>query len=192
MNKFIAITGMCGAGKTTIARELSKKGYQFFRFGAIVDDIMKQKKLKPSEANEKMVREMIREKHGPAAYAILNIEKIDSLIKTGNVVSEGLFSWSDYEVFKQKYGPQFIVLAVYAPPEKRYEWLVHRKVGLRDKDLRNRPLSKQESITKDIYEIENMEKAGPIAMADFTIMNTGSIQDMMKQLQSILDEISDL
>ena len=60
MNKFIAIVGMAGAGKSVVADELIERGYQFFRFGQITMDILKERGLPPTEENERAVREGVR------------------------------------------------------------------------------------------------------------------------------------
>ena len=42
---------------------------------------------------------------------------------------------------------------------------------------------------RDRSEIENLEKGGPIAAADYYILNNGAIADMTKSLDKILKEI---
>ena len=39
---------------------------------------------------------------------------------------------------------------------------------------------------KDFAEIENLEKGGPIAIADYTIVNDGSIEEMYSDLDKFL------
>src|SRR3989338_7735426 len=81
-----------------------------------------------------------------------------------NIVIESLYSWSEYKIVKERFGDSFKVLAIYAPPSIRYERLGKRKI---------RPLSPEEARARDYAEIENIEKAGPITMGDWTIQNTG-------------------
>ena len=81
MNKFIAIVGMCGSGKSVLSDELVKKGYYFFRFGQITLDIVKEKGLEPTEQNEKQIRENVRKEHGMSAYAKLNLPKIEKFLE---------------------------------------------------------------------------------------------------------------
>jgi hypothetical protein len=38
------------------------------------------------------------------AYATLNIPKFDELLKNSNVVGDGLYSWTEYKILKEKYG----------------------------------------------------------------------------------------
>jgi dephospho-CoA kinase len=189
MNKFIAIVGMCGAGKSVVADELIRSGYQFFRFGQITLDIIIEKGLEPNEQNERLIRENVRKEHGMGAYAILNLPKIDQFLKNGNVAGDGLYSWDEYKILKEKYGRQMYVLAVYAPPQQRYLRLVERKISAEDKNLRNRPMTAEQARARDFAEIENIAKAGPIAMADYTLLNTGSIDELCQQLNKFLSDI---
>jgi len=190
-NKLICLVGMTGSGKSVIADWLIEKGYKFFRFGQITLDIVKEKGLKPTEENEKPIREEIRKEHGMGAYAILNIPKIDSMIKEANVVGDGLYSWDEYKILKEKYGDKLIIIALYAPPEVRYERLANRRVKSDDKDLRNRPATKEQAKSRDYAEIENIAKGGPIAMADYTLINIKTIEELKKQFNDIMKEIGD-
>lgn len=191
MNKFVCIAGMPGSGKSVVSDYFTKKGYQFIRFGQITLDEVIRRKLKPHEVNERKVREEIRKKHGMAAFAILNYPKFKTLLTKGNVIADGLYSWSEYKYLKEKFGKQMIVIAVYAPPELRYERISKRVMPKSDKDLRHRPFTKQEAKARDYAEIENLEKGGPIAMADYTIVNDNGFQFLNNQLRKLLTKIDD-
>jgi dephospho-CoA kinase len=192
MNKIICIVGMTGSGKSVLADLLINKGYNFFRFGQITLDIVKERGLLPIEENERPIREEIREKYGMGAYATLNIPKIDSLLKKGNVVGDGLYSWSEYKILKEKYKEKLIIIAIYAPPILRYQRLKNRTLKSNDKTLRNRPATEEQAKKRDYAEIENLEKGGPIAMADYTIINVGNLQEFQSKFESIMKEIKEL
>ena len=192
MNKIIALAGMTGSGKTAISDYLANKGYLFLRFGQITLDILKDKGLELNEANEKKIREDVRKKYGMGAYATLNIPKFDEFIKKGNVIADGLYSWSEYKILKERYGSQLIVISVFSPPIVRYARLEQRTHVNEDSDMKNRPLSKEHAKSRDFAEIENLEKGGPIAMADFTIINIGTKEELINNLNEILKEIKKL
>jgi len=186
MNKLICLVGMTGSGKSVVSDYLVNKGYSYLRFGQITLDIVKARGLEPTEVNEKKIREDVRKEHGMGAYALLNIPKFDELLKKGNVVGDGLYSWSEYKILKDKYNSQLIVVAVFAPPKVRYDRLVKRTLLSTDTALRNRPATPESARARDFAEIENIEKGGPIAMSDFTLINTGSIEDLISQLEKYL------
>ena len=179
---------MAGAGKSLVSDELVKKGFSYLRFGQITLDKVKEEGLEPNEANEKKIREDFRKQYGMGAFAILNIPKLDELLQKSNVVVDGLYSWSEYKILKEKYGDSMYVVAVFAPPKLRYERLSNRG---RDNDtkLRFRSFTKEEAKARDFAEIENIEKGGPIAMADFTIINTGVFEEIKKKVEEILSSI---
>lgn len=186
MNTFIALVGMCGSGKSVVADELVRKGFHFFRFGQITLDIIIEKGLEVNEKNERAIREGLRKEYGMGAYAIKNLPKIDGFLQKGNVVGDGLYSWDEYKILKEKYGDQLIVLAVYAPPKLRYERLSLRKRSEEDTAIRYRQLTVEQAKSRDFSEIENLDKGGPIAMADYTLINTGSVHQLLDQLKNVL------
>jgi len=189
MNKIIFIVGMTGSGKSIVSDELVANGLGFLRFGQITLDKIKEQNLEINEANEKKIREGLREEYGMGAYAILNIPKFDELLKTSSVVGDGLYSWSEYKILKEKYKDRMHVIAVYAPPQLRYERLEKRTMEQKDKTMRFRPLGAKQARSRDYAEIENIEKGGPIAMADFTLINTGTIEELKQKVRDILKEI---
>ncbi|MFA5766934.1 MAG: AAA family ATPase [Candidatus Paceibacterota bacterium] len=189
-NKIVCVAGMPGSGKSIISDELVKHGFAYLRFGQITLDKIKEKGMEVSEANERKIREQLREEYGMPAFAILNIPKIDKLLEDSNVVVDGLYSWSEYKVLKEKYGEDMFVLAVFAPPKIRYERLEGRAVE-NDAKQRFRGITREEAKARDYAEIENLEKGGPIAMADFTIINTGSVEDLKEATEQFLSKIND-
>ena len=189
MRTIIAIVGMPGAGKTEASEYLAKKGFQFIRLGQITLDEVKKRGLKPTEANERPIREELRKKHGMAAFALLNFLKIDKLLKKGDVVIDGLYSWEEYLAFKEKY-PDIIILSIYASPKTRYARLGKRKWDAqKDPKMKNRSFTEKESASRDKAQLENLHTGPPIAMADFTFVNECSLREMQKGLEEILKAI---
>jgi len=174
MNQIICVVGMTGSGKSEVADELVREGYKFVRFGQITLDIV----------NEKPIREEVRKEHGMGAFATLNIPKFDKLLEEGNVVADGLYSWSEYKILKEYYKERLTVLAVLTPPALRYSRLAGRTQV--DEKMRSRPATKEQAQSRDFAEIENIEKGGPIAMADYYIINTGTKEELIKKTQEFL------
>lgn len=193
MNKLVCIVGMTGSGKTEVARFFQKKGgYAYLRFGQVVLDEVMKAGLPVSEASEREFRVSLRQKHGMGAMAILNIPKIDELLKTDNVVADGLYSWDEYKVLKEKYGEQLMVVAVLASPKARYSRLTGRIYNPEaDKKAINRPLSAQDARSRDYSEIEETDKGGPIAMADYFLVNEGSRDDLLKKLEDLYKKLNE-
>lgn len=180
-NKVVAIVGLCGSGKSIAAEFFRKKGYKYIRFGQRVLDKVKKKIGEKSDPKlEKEIREDLREKYGMGAFAVLNKKNIDKFLKKGNVVIDGLYSWSEYKILKKEYGNNFKVIAVNSSPEIRYDRLTKRKI---DAKMINRPMFREDAMKRDISEIENIEKGGPIALADETIINNNSMEKFIEELE---------
>ena len=173
----VAIVGMAGSGKSEVARAFEKHGFTRIRFGDVTDEEVKKRGLALNEDNERRIRELLRKEHGMAAYAILNLPRIDSALKNSNVVVDGLYSWEEYTLLKDRYGADFDVVAVWASPETRYARLSNRA---------ERPLTPAEAAGRDRTEIENTNKGGPIALADYTIINEASLSDLEEQANEVL------
>jgi dephospho-CoA kinase len=175
--KVVAIVGMAGAGKSEVARMFEDHGFKKVRFGDITDEGLKNRGLETNEENERYIRQQLRKEHGMAAYAKLNLPRIDSSLKSSNVVVDGLYSWEEYILLKEYYGGQFTTVAVWASVATRHGRLAHRA---------KRPLTLEEAASRDKSEIENSNKGGPIAMADFTIVNEASLEELEKETERVL------
>ncbi len=173
----IALVGMPGSGKSEVARVFESGAYHRIRFGDMTDEEVKKRKLKLSEENERIVREELREKHGMAAYAMLNLPRIEAALKTSHVVIDGLYSWEEYKFLKERLGADLRVVAVWSPPALRYRRLRGRPV---------RPLTVEQAAARDYAEIENVNKGGPIAMADFTISNCSTLESLVEQAENVI------
>jgi len=166
VNKIIlAVVGLPGAGKTEAVEYIMKKtGWPKVYLGDATFEEMKKEGLEINEANERKTREGIRARLGMGAYAVLNLPKVRELFKTSSVLIESHYSWEEYLEFKKEFNDAFKVLAIYSSPDKRIERLENRPT---------RPLKKEDVISRDYSQIENLHQAGPIARADFTIINEG-------------------
>jgi len=181
MRKVVAIVGMAGSGKSEAARVFEDNGFIRVRFGDATDEQMKQRNLVRNEANERYCRELLRKEMGMAAYAILNRPRIDAALEKANVVADGLYSWEEYLHFKSSYRGKFFVVAICASPQTRYGRLKNRQI---------RPLTLEEAASRDRSEIENLNKGGPIAMADFTLLNESTLEDLLSQTQILIDKLN--
>jgi len=175
--KVVSIVGMTGAGKSEVARLFQENGFTKIRFGDVTDEEVRKRGLELNEESERHIRELLRQEQGMAAYAKLNLPAIDSALKTSDVVIDGLYSWEEYTFLKSYYGKDFYVVAVWSSPRTRYARLTGRP---------DRRLTLEEAASRDRTEIENINKGGPIAMADFTIINESSLEDLRKRAKEII------
>jgi len=180
--KIIAILGLPGSGKTVVIDYLMKKhNWPKVYFGDVTFDEMKRLRLEINEKNERATREGLREKYGRLHYAGKVIEKIEAIGESTNILVESLYDWSEYLLFKEKFGDDFVTISVYASPQIRYERLGRREI---------RPLTPEEAKSRDHAQIENIFQAGPIAMAEYTLDNTGTLEHLYEQVDKTINEIS--
>jgi len=178
--RVVSIVGMTGAGKSEVARVFEENGFIRIRFGDVTDEEIKKRGLELNEENERYIRELLRKKHGMSAYARLNLTRIDSALKHSDVVIDGLYSWEEYTYLKGYYKGDFYVVAVWASPRTRYARLTSRA---------SRCLTVEEAASRDRTEVENINKGGPIAMADFTIINESSLENLRKEAKRIISRL---
>lgn len=173
--KLIAIVGMPGAGKSLAADFFRSKNLPVLRFGDQTDIGLKELGLPLTEVNERKYREDLRRELGMAAMAIKIEPRIQKVLKQSNtIVLDGLYSWEEYVFLKERF-PSIELLCIYARPETRYTRLGYRSI---------RPLGRKEAKSRDIAEIENLSKGGPIARADHLIINDGTQEEFNNQLEA--------
>lgn len=180
MNNIIAIVGMCGVGKSVASEILEELDYKKVYFGGVTMEKLNEEGIEVTPENEKMMRERLRAEYGMAAYAIILLPRIKELSQDYNVVLDGLYSWDELKILKEELGDRLTVVAVVADKKLRYNRLNVREI---------RPLTDEEAKNRDISEIENIAKAGPIAYADYYIDNNHDIDSYRKRLLDILNDI---
>jgi dephospho-CoA kinase len=184
MKKCLAIVGMCGAGKTEVVNYLMERlSAPKVYFGEATFDRMKEDGLELNYENERATRELIRTELGMGAYALLAVPKIKTLLETNDIViAESLYSWDEYKIMKEEFGDSFLTVAVFAGPQTRFA-----RLSSRDNERPIKELS--EFVKRDYTEIEGTDKGGPIARADYMIINEGSIDDLHQQLGKIISAL---
>lgn len=180
--KIVAFVGLSGSGKSTAADYITSKGYPKVNFSGIVHDEMAKAGIEHSRQGEKPFREELREQKGDDFIVNQVIAQIHSLINSGQhrIVADGLYSWTEYKIFKHEFSGEITVVAIVAPKKLRHHRLLNRPVH---------PLSQFEADQRDWLEIENLEKGGPIAIADHYIINDGDIEKLHRDIDAMLSEI---
>lgn len=172
----IAIVGMPGSGKSVAADFFRSKGIPVLRFGDQTDIGLAEHNLPRNEKNERWYRELVRKELGMAAMAIKIEPRIEkAALESKHIVLDGLYSWEEYKYLKEKY-PMLSLLCIYASPKVRHQRLATRIV---------RPLSATDAAARDVAEIENLNKGGPIAVADVLVSNESSEEAYLKQLSVV-------
>lgn len=176
----LAVVGLAGTGKSEVTGYIKERyGYQAIYFGGYVLEEIKTRNLEVNSQNERLVREDLRRQHGMDVIARLSAEDIRRGLDGGhNIVIDGLYSYSEYRFLKELAPGRFYTLAVHAYKEMRYERLGRRSY---------RPLTPAEIDDRDMFELANLEKCPPIVLADYHVVNEGSIGDLRRRIDAVFD-----
>ncbi len=162
----VCLTGMPGAGKSTIADGLKLKGYNIVNMGNAVREEAKKRNLEPSRSNLGKLMLELREKNGPGAIAELIRPQIES--STSNVILiDGVRSNDEIEILRKMGNVK--LLAIHASTETRFDFL--QKRGRSDD-----PQTKEHFDERDNREL-GVGISNSIALSDYAISNIGLTKD---------------
>lgn len=164
----VCLTGMPGAGKSTIAAGLEKKGFASINMGNAVRAEAKRRNLEPTSQNLGKLMLELREKNGQGAVAELIKEQIEHS-NSAVVIIDGVRSNAEIEVLKKIATVK--LLSVHASTDTRYNFLSERK---RSDDPQNRRTFDE----RDNREI-SVGISASIALADETLSNNNLTIDQL-------------
>ena len=172
----VCLTGMPGAGKSTIANGLKSKGYEIINMGDAVREEAKKRNIEPSGQNLGKIMLELREKNGPGAVAELIQNKIKNS-SSNVIVIDGIRSNEEIQVLR-KFGTVKL-LSVHASTDTRYSFLIER--GRSDD-----PQTRDNFDERDVREIK-VGISTPIALADESISNNElSINELIEHAYKII------
>jgi len=119
----IAITGMPGAGKSTVAEALEGAGFARIAMGDMIREETARRGLYLDDKNMGTVMREMREKYGAGAVAELCLRSIESK-RAEMIVIDGIRSVAEIEIFRKTADVRLI--SVHASPKRRFELLTSR------------------------------------------------------------------
>jgi len=124
-------------------------------------------------------RKQWRERDGKDVIIRRAAEQLHRLIDAGQhrLLFDGLYSWTEYKFLKHEFPGELIVAAIVAPKHLR-----HRRLATRPE----RPFTTEQANQRDWSEIEDIEKGGPIAIADYYLINDSDITALYAKINSLL------
>lgn len=161
----VGLTGMPGAGKTTVANYLSQKGIPLLIMGDVVREVAEDDGLEPTSDNLAKLMLRLRKRNGPEAVAHLIVNKIKLIKKEDKqlsvVIVDGIRSMAEVQVLRRIGSVK--LLAIHGSTLTRYTHV--RERGRSDVPSNIGEFDKRDKIEMDVG-ISNA-----IALADETISN---------------------
>ena len=176
--KIIALVGLAGSGKSSAVEYLTEKGFPKIYFGGVIYKAMDEAGIEKTWDNQQKFREEIRQREGKDFVIKRVIKNVRDLINAGQnkIVLDGLYTWSEYKILKHEFPGQVVVIAIVTPKHLRYQRMVKRP---------ERPMQPHEVDQRDWSEIENLEKGGPIAIADYFVINDGNLDQLHQKIDAV-------
>jgi len=171
----IGLTGTNGAGKGEVAEYFKKRSYKYFSLSDLIREELKRSGKKPTRNNLIKIGNKLRKKFGADILARKVMKKIK-----GKAIIDSIRNPQEVEYLRKQ--ENFILLAVDAPPEVRYE-----RVKKRGRDESASTL--EEFIAKEEEEMAGSEMGQQLRqcmeMADRTIINDSTLKDLHRKLEKL-------
>lgn len=180
--KILAFVGLAGSGKSSAVEYLTAKGFPKIYFGGILYEEMRDEGIEITPQSQQAFREEIRAREGKDFIVKRAIKQIYKLIDAGQhrILLDGLYTWTEYKLLLHEFPGMIDVVAIVAPKQLRHRRLANRP---------ERPFTQREATERDWSEIENLEKGGPIAIADHYIINDSNLDELHARIDGVLDAI---
>ena len=179
--KIVAFVGLAGSGKSVAVNYLTEQHVPKIYFGGIIYKAMNDANIEITWESQQKFREDIRTKEGNDFVVKRAIQEVHKLIEAGQhrIVLDGLYTWSEYKILKHEFPGEMIVIAIVTPKHLRKKRLEQRS---------ERPMSGTEVDERDWAEIQNLEKGGPIAIADYFVHNDKDETALYAQVDDVLKQ----
>lgn len=173
----VLVAGMPGAGKSIVSKAARDLGLPVYNMGDVIR--METSRLYGIITPETMreTSRRVRKLYGEDYVARKTIEQIKE--KRGVIVVDGVRSLVEVEVFK-KYA-ETVILAVHASPKTRFE-------RIRKRNRPGDPDNWEDFVKRDLTELQ-FGLGNVIALADYMIVNEGSIEEAYRGAYSILKKL---
>jgi dephospho-CoA kinase len=170
----VCLTGMPGAGKSSVACFLKEKGFTVVTMGDVIREEAKRQGLEPTDVNLGKMMLKLRQDLGPGAVGQIVLQK---LARDGNnnnssnvVVVDGIRSVAEVEVLKRV--GHVRLLAIHASQDTRFK-------HLRDRGRADAPSDSDEFSGRDKREL-SVGVSEAIALANEMISNNDLTLEQLK------------
>ncbi|MEM4723993.1 MAG: AAA family ATPase [Candidatus Hadarchaeum sp.] len=178
----IGIVGLPGSGKTEVAKVFAKLGVPSVRMGDVVWEELRNRGKRITERNVARLSNELRKREGMGTIAKRCIPVIKRIGKDQRaVIVDGIRGMAEVEVFRESFGKNFHLIGCWSSQRTRY--------------LRTSSRGREDD-TVDIKSFHQKDKrelgwglGDALALADFLIVNEGSLQELQKKAEELLKKI---
>lgn len=179
----IGITGLHGSGKTEVAKALARFDVPCVRMGDVVWEEVRRRGHEVTEANVAKVAGELREREGLGAVAKRCIPLIRARAKGKRAVAvDGIRGAAEVNEFRRAFGKNFHLIAVQAGEQTRYSRIASR--GRAD------DASTPKRFVEKNRREEDWGLKDALALADFAIVNEGTIEELHRKAVDIYKKIT--
>ncbi|MBN2458517.1 AAA family ATPase [Candidatus Woesearchaeota archaeon] len=183
MARIIGITGTLGAGKGTIVEYLKKKGFVHFSVRGYLTSELEKRNMEVNRDNMVELANRIRAENSPSYIAEQMYEQAS---KTGkDIIIESLRT--EGEVLSLRKKPGFVLLAIDADQRLRYERITERKSATDNVSFEKFIEDEKKEMGSTDPNKQNLRAC--IEMADYRIENSGTIEELNRKIDAILEEL---
>lgn len=182
----IGITGTLGAGKGTIVDYLVEhKNFKHYSVRSFLIEEIEKRQLPVNRDSMTMVANQMRAQHSPSYVTDQLFEK--ALLSGENCIIESIRTPGEIDSLREK--ENFFLFAIDAPSELRFDRIVIRKSETDHISYDTFLQNESREMDTDDPNKQNLRKC--IEMADFVFENSGSIEDLHKEIEKVLQNISE-
>ncbi len=180
----LGITGTIGSGKGTVVEYLvKKKGFVHYSVRGFLINLLKNRKMDINRDTMASLANELRETYGKS-YIIEQLAK-KALKDSENCIIESIRASGEAIAIKKQ--PNSFLLAVDANIDLRYERILKRGSETDQIDFNTFKANENREMNSDDPNKQNLSKC--IEMADYKIINNGSIELLHKNIESFLSYI---
>ncbi len=174
--RLVGLTGTNGAGKGECAAFLRSRGLAYHSLSDILREELQERGLEATRDNLIRTGNELRERFGADILARRTMSKIE-----GPTVIDSIRNTQEVEYFRRQ--DRFVLVSVVAPVEVRFERVAKRGRKESAANLEEFRRKEEEEMSGGATA---QQLAACMAMADRTIVNDGTLEELHRKLEDLL------